>query len=80
MSCKSLTSPDSRCRVSDPAKQSFSVEVTDVAVRGMIGDDDGELVVEVDVDDDGDVTVDDDGDVTGDVTGDEAPEVLNLAL
>ena len=34
----------------------------------MIGDEDGDLVAEVD------------GDVTGDVTGDEAPKKLNFAL
>jgi hypothetical protein len=86
MSCKSLTSPDSRCKVSDPAKQALSLEESDdAAAEDVIGAVTGESVVDVDVDDDGDVTVDvvgdlvddvdDDGDVTvdddGDVAGDE---------
>jgi hypothetical protein len=84
MSCKSLASPDSRRRVSDPAKQAFSVEESDrAAAEDVIGAETGELVVDVDVDDDGDVTVDedgdlvvnDDGDVTGDVTVDEDGDV-----
>ena len=73
MSCKSLTSPDSRCKVSDPAKQALSFEESDdAAAEDVIGAETGELVVDVDPDDDGDVTVDvgDDGDVTVDVVGD----------
>ena len=89
MSCKSLTSPDSRCKVSDPAKHAFPFEESDdAAAEDVIGAETGELVVDLDDDgvvagdetgdetgdDDWDETGDDDGDETGDETGDESPE------
>ena len=59
-----LTSPDSRCRVSDPAKHAFSVEESDEeAAEDATGAVTGAVVVDVE----GDLLADVDGDVAGDV-------------
>ena len=62
-----LTSPDSRCRVSDLAKHAFSLKESDEEaaedVTGAVtGDSAGDVLTVVD----GDLLADEDGDVAGD--------------
>ena len=80
-----LTSPDSRCRVSDPAKHAFSVEESDeeaaedetgAVIGAALVDVEGDLLADMDGDAAGDVLTDVEGDLLADVDGDVAGDVL----
>ena len=82
-----LTSPDSRCRVSDPAKHAFSVEESDeeaaedetgAVIGAVLVDVEGDLLAGLDGDVAGAELADDEGDLLADVDGDADGDVLTV--